>query len=62
MPHIERNPFNGFSRGDKVICNGYPGTVTELCRWSNSMVEVRLSSGVVCVDSYSLELPTEKES
>lgn len=42
--------------GDKVICNGYTGTITRLCEWSNSMVEVRLNSGLVCVDESELIL------
>ncbi len=36
--------------GQKVIANGYPGTITRVCEWSDSMVEVRLASGTVCVD------------
>lgn len=43
--------FNGLNVGDAVMCNGYAGTVTRLCEWSNSMVEVRLGSGTVCVDA-----------
>jgi preprotein translocase subunit YajC len=34
--------------GDRVICNGYKGTVTAVT--SYGMVEVRLASGCVCVD------------
>ena len=44
--------------GTRVICNGYPGTVTALCEWSRTrfsvMVEVRLASGLVCVDASEL--------
>jgi len=40
-----------FRVGDRVICNGYPGTVIRICEWSDSMIEVRLASGVVCVDA-----------
>jgi hypothetical protein len=36
--------------GQHVIANGYPGTITRVCEWSDSMVEVRLASGTVCVD------------
>lgn len=44
--------YNGFSVGDAVICSGgYAGTVIRLCEWSDSMIEVRLSSGVVCIDA-----------
>lgn len=34
--------------GDKVVCNGYQGTVTALTDYG--MVEVRLERGSVCVD------------
>ena len=35
----------------KVICNGYPGTITKVCDGVLSgMVEVRLNSGDVCID------------
>jgi hypothetical protein len=47
--------FNGLVVGDRVICNGYDGTVTHLCLWSNSMIEVRLGSGLVCVDSFDVK-------
>lgn len=44
-------PQKPFPRiGLRVWCNGYIGTVTRICEWSNSMVEVRLASGLVCVD------------
>jgi hypothetical protein len=36
--------------GMRVIANGYPGTIARVCEWSDSMVEVRLASGLVCVD------------
>ena len=36
--------------GQRVICNGYPGTITRVCEWSDSMVEVRISRGTTCVD------------
>ena len=35
--------------GQKVMCNGYAGTISKICDWSPSMVEVRLARGVVCV-------------
>ena len=34
--------------GDKVICNGYKGTIIRF--YDGNMVEVRLSSGITCVD------------
>ena len=37
--------------GQRVTCNGYPGTITVVCTGQlHGMVEVRLSSGTVCVD------------
>lgn len=42
------------SVGDSVTCNGYPGTVTRICEFSNSMVEVRVPGGTTCVDAYEL--------
>ena len=41
--------------GTRVICNGYPGTVYRICEWSDSMVEVRLVAGLVCVDYHELK-------
>lgn len=35
--------------GEPVTCNGYPGRITRVCEWSNTLVEVRLESGTVCV-------------
>lgn len=35
-------------QGRKVICNGYEGAIVR--RYDGAMVEVRLSSGIVCVD------------
>lgn len=43
--------FNGLEVGQKVTTSGYAGTVVRLCEWSHAMVEVRLVSGVVCVDA-----------
>jgi len=44
--------YNGLKVGDKVTANGgYPGTVTRLCEWSDSMIEVRLPGGLVCIDA-----------
>lgn len=38
-----------FKRGDRVICNGYPGRVIQM--YCEGMVEVRMESGVVCVSA-----------
>ena len=35
--------------GQRVICNGYDGTITRVCDWSPSMVEVRVPGGTTCV-------------
>ena len=49
------------SVGDRVTCNGYPGTVTRICDFSNSMVEVRVPGGTTCVDAYGLTPLTKPE-
>jgi len=54
-PKIERKV------GQRVICNGYPGTITRVCEWSESMVEVRLARDTTCVDFKEL-LPVAKEA
>ncbi|MHB8086302.1 MAG: hypothetical protein ACYDHZ_10790 [Dehalococcoidia bacterium] len=42
--------------GQSVICNGYPGTIIKVCTGQlTGMVEVRLASGVCCVDAADLE-------
>jgi len=46
--------------GQKVTCNGYQGTITRVCEWSQSMVEVRMDRGLVCVDFKELGLPEIK--
>jgi hypothetical protein len=44
-----------FKIGQKVICNGFPGTITEICTGQlTGMVVVRLASGTVCVDASEL--------
>jgi hypothetical protein len=45
-------PDNEIERkvGQRVLCNGYSGTITRVCEWSDSMVEVRLERGTTCVD------------
>lgn len=43
-------------RGQKVMCNGYEGTITKVCDGQLSgMVEVRLERGDVCVDASELK-------
>jgi hypothetical protein len=38
--------------GQQVLCNGHKGTVVKICDGQlKGMVEVRLNSGVVCVDA-----------
>ncbi len=37
-----------YHQGDKVICNGYLGTLIR--QYSENMYEVRLNAGLVCVD------------
>jgi len=44
-----------FKVGDKVICNGYPGSVTRVCDGQLAgMLEVRVPGGVTCVDASSV--------
>ena len=39
-----------WTTGDRVICNGYPGTVTEVCIGAlTGMLVVRVPGGEVCV-------------
>jgi hypothetical protein len=43
--------------GDKVACNGYPGTIvrTRDCpdsAWLGRMVEIRLARGIICTAEY----------
>lgn len=40
---------NEIKVGTKVMKDGYEGTVTRVCEWDTDLVEVRLSSGTVCV-------------
>jgi hypothetical protein len=43
--------FN-FSVGDKVICNGFRGSIAKICDGVlDGMVEVRLERGKVCVSA-----------
>lgn len=45
-----------FTVGQKVICNGYDGTVKKVCEGQLSgMVEVRVPGGLVCVCAQELE-------
>lgn len=43
--------YNGLEVGDRVTYSGYPGVVTELCEWSDDLIEVQLESGGLCTDS-----------
>ena len=37
-------------KGDKVFCNGYFGTIVEVCDGQlQGIIKVRLDSGLVCV-------------
>ena len=47
--------YNGLEIGNKVMANGYEGVIVRLCEWSSSLVEVRLSSGIVCVCASDVE-------
>lgn len=47
-----------FVVGQHVSCNGYPGVISKICiAQLEGMVEVRLDSGVVCVDASGLTIP-----
>ena len=48
--------------GQHVTCSGYQGTITRVCEWSNSMVEVRLERGTVCVDFKEIEAEAARYS
>lgn len=41
--------------GEKVVCNGYPGTIKEVCEWDTDMVVVSLRSGEVCTSWYEIK-------
>lgn len=41
-----------WAKGQRVICNGYPGTITEVCTGQlQGMLVVRLVSGSTCVSA-----------
>lgn len=42
--------------GDKVLCNGYEGFIVDMCEWTTDMIEVRLDSGRVVVETDEVEL------
>jgi hypothetical protein len=42
-----------FKVGDRVMCNGYPGTIARLV--GDGMAEIRLARGEVCVDLVELD-------
>lgn len=45
-----------FKQGEKVMCNGYEGTIHTVCDGQlEGMYEVKLSSGTVCVDGCDIE-------
>lgn len=45
---------NNVQVGQKVICNGYPGTIKEVCSGQlYVMVVVQLERGTVCIVSIS---------
>ena len=43
-------------QGDKVTCNGFSGSVVR--EYNENMYEVRLQSGLVCVDKSAIKLKT----
>lgn len=46
-------------QGTKVITNGYPGVIVR--HYDGKMYEIRLASGVVCTDDWTLVLANEGE-
>lgn len=51
-----------FRSGQKVICNGYEGTVMKVCDGQLSgMVEVRVPGGLVCVCARELARFNDKK-
>ncbi len=51
---------NTMKRGDKVICNGYRGSVYNVCDGQlKGMVEVRVPGGLTCVSASDLRPITE---
>ena len=48
-----------YTPGDKVECNGYPGTVVQYPYNDCSMVEVKLARGLTCVADVDL-IPTAR--
>lgn len=47
----------GLVRGARIICNGYPGTITKVCDGQlTGMYEVRVPGGIVCVGGSDLLL------
>lgn len=43
--------------GQNVMCNGFPGAITEICTGKLAgMIEVRLERGTVCVDATQVVL------
>lgn len=52
---------HNYKVGDKVMCNGYEGTVTRVCEWSDCLIEVRLDNGGVCVDATDTRTVTKED-
>jgi hypothetical protein len=49
--------------GQHCSCNGYPGVVSKVCTGQlDGMVEVRLDSGMVCVDASELKVPVYRNA
>jgi molybdopterin-binding protein len=41
-----------FTVGQKVIANGFPGTVTKICGGQlTGMIEIRMPTGYICVSA-----------
>jgi hypothetical protein len=52
---MEGSDMKAIQVGEKVVVNGYPGTIIELCTGQLAgMVIVRLERGAVCVDMTEL--------
>lgn len=52
-----------YEKGQKVICNGYPGVITEVCHGVLAgMYNVKLWSGCVCVSPDHFEPKNDTKS
>jgi len=45
--------------GQRVIANGFEGTIIEVCDWDNGLVVVTLPRGTVCVGFSTLQNPND---